>query len=269
MVVDKWKGNLEKYLEDELGPIPDFEYGKSLLSKFIPSKWIPWPWDVSYKHKKPLLRVNKKGFGSLYSKEYGFGYLIFALIHDFIHIYQAPHLVKKLGILKWTIRSRTHINYMEGLAQLYSFKICDKIYKEVEPEDFCLLSRNNKDIEEFATKILESKRYKEGLANTLAYYLSKDTKRLREINEIKEKEFSFFNYPFEINKNIIDIVDTNILSWDKDCDKKRLTKRRLQKDPYIWGAFQISILISKGFYTMKDLIENPLSNKELEKLVES
>lgn len=268
--VAKWKNSLEIYVEDELGKMPCFDYKKSSLPMGV-------PWRVSYKNKKPIFWVYEHQFDKWFfnylnceddnSKELGLGRVIFSLVHDLIHLYQIGHLAEKKGIIKhWLYRAFTHIDWVEGLAQLYTFKACNRLYTEAKQEDFNLLK--NQSVEDFITRSLESKKYKKSVSSILVHFLSKDTKMLRGIKEIGENEFSFSKYPFETNKEIVIEVQEELLS-NKDIDNKKISPREIRRNPYTWGAYQLSKLISKRIYNLDELIQNPLTNKELKKLVES
>ena len=268
-IVDKWKNNIEETIISELGPIPDFNYGSSRIS----STWGT-PWRVGYKNKKPVFWVyetqfDKWFFNDLNSEEHslkekGFGRLIFDLVHDITHLYQMEPMIKKDNPKTfWLFKAFKHFNWVEGLAQLYTFKICNDMYKESKNENFDLLK--NQTVEEFVLSSLESKKYKRSIADSVAHFISIDTRSLRDINEIKKNEFSFSNYPFDIHKEIIEKVDEKILS--KKDNKKEIKRKKVQKNPYLWGTYQLSKLISKGNYTMSELVQNPLSNKELKRML--
>lgn len=253
----KWTNSLEDYIEAELGPIPNFECEEVGSLRY---KGRDFPFMVFYS-ERPLFLIGRKGMNDWFfnrlrgkkisTKETGLGALIFSLIHDIIHVYQIRDgdLLAQYG------------NWLEGLAQLYAFKICNKMYKEAKPENFNLLKKgDSKNIQEFITISLKSKEYKNSILSYLTRELTYDTKKLRNAKILEKKEFSFSNYPFEINQEIIKKVEEK-LSFGRNG---KVTKEEIEVDPYSIGAYQLSRLSSKNSYTLKELMDMPLPNKALE-----
>lgn len=271
--VHLWKEHIQEYLEEELGPLPEFEYGEK--SEFF-NKFEDTPWRISFSNNKPLYvisatNIDKWFFEGLLSdkahiKEYSLGNLIFTLVHDHIHLYQINLLMKKPSFIKnWLIKSSTHHYWIEGMAQLYTFKICNRMIGGAKVEDLNSINKDN--LEKKVLQLLEFREYKNSLAYVLASYLSKDTILLRGMGKIKEDAFSFNGYCFQFdneviriaqNKEFLDVYKNKI----SEC-KKRELKRYY---PYLFGAYMCAKLISNGLYTMDALISTPLSNKEIKNI---
>lgn len=259
MIVEfaKWINSLEDYIEAELGTIPNFECEEVGSLRY---KGRDFPFMVFY-DKPPLFSIGREGMNDWFfnrlrskkisTKETGLGALIFSLVHDIIHVYQ----IRDGDLLA------QYNNWLEGLAQLYAFKICNKMYGEAKPENFNLLKKgDSKSMREFITISLESKGYKNSILSYLTRKLTYDTKKLRDAKILEEKEFSFSNYPFGINQEIIRKIEEK-LSFRRNG---KVTKEEIEADPYMIGAYQLSRLSSKNLYTLKELMDMPLPNKALE-----
>jgi len=237
-----------------LDNIPEFEYGKRI-------PYLGAPWCVGYKKNKPIFHVNPEYFDrdffdklrseDVNKKDAGLGYFMFALVHDIIHLYQTKNLMK--GKRFWLFNGYKYLRWLEGLAQLHTFKICDKMQSEADKEDYSVLESR---LEEGIVDLLKSKKYKKSVAKTNAQYLAKDTIILRKIGELEKDRFSFSNYPFEISDEVKGYVDIYVNDKDFIHNKRQFSRIGVRLgNAYIWGAYQLSKVIEKGEYTFEELVE--------------
>ncbi len=259
-----WSAYLLPHIEKETGILPDYDYFKPSGDSFF----LRVPFRYSNRDSKPGLVLYKNRFESWFyshlkskdtdSKEFGLGKLVFSLIHDLFHIPQFEPLLKKKALINnYVYKYFTHLNWVEGLAQLYSFKIGNQLYRETRDEDFSQLDERK--VEDFITFSLKERKYKHSLAKEIARLLFRDTEQLRKKNFIDKNQVSYSNYPFEIHPDINEMVMEYLDLGYKDKHRRRGWRNK----PYIVGAYLLNKLMSRDNFLLKDLMENPFSDKEL------
>ena len=194
------------------------------------------------------------------SNEFGLGRLVYALTHDLIHPYQfRPMMNKKGSVNNYIYRCVKNFQWLEGLAQLYSFKICSRMYSEATIEDFSQLDRSSQEsVEDFLTQTIKEKRYKKSLGREIVRNLVRDTKQLRKRGFITEEEFSFSPYKFELHPDL----KRQVMEFISE-GKKEHRRSWLRIGHYVLGAHFLSKIVSEGICPLEELMEHPLSNREI------
>lgn len=265
-----WTGFIKPYIEDEIGPMPEYKFFrpffKKKLQRITNVLLMDAPFRYCKKDKPGLILYdrmfdswfyNHLGADSLEEKEFGLGRLVFSLVHDLFHIPQFESLLR--GNSDYIGKYFTHLKWVEGLAQLYTFKICSRMCKDAQEENFSWFGSPK--VEDFITHALEHRKYKRSLTKEIARMLFRDTERLRERGFIDRNKISFSDYPFELDAESKKIFLDYLFLRYKDNHRRAWWRTK----PYIVGAYLLSKLISNNTYSLEELLKKPLSDRELRK----
>lgn len=278
--IESWLKSVEPIALQEFGYIPNYDIGRYKIRGS--TNFRPF---VSHHNNNPVLISGNIKFHFNYVDKleeqesfYRVGLLVFTLIHEIVHFYQYEQLEKFLqgyalnedlkpeidslqkiwGLLdfykdekavSWLIE---HECWLEGMANLYAYRICNRLYQEAEEED-------PKEIEMLAknpllfNKIVKERKFKKSLKEALSRGISTDIRILHTEKFLNEKNVKALGLPFEINPEIISAIE------EKLKDSNTIAKYSL----YSLGLFLLNKKIREEGMSLEYLLSHPLSNMDL------
>lgn len=262
--IQEWLKITEKIFENEFEYLPIYTIGITRYPVVwrvdmprYPTRFLHNPDLIKKIIYQPILAEERL------SQSRALGYYLYALIHDFVHLYQAEILAKNSclntfsnPITRYYI-PRRYRNWIEGLAELYTFQILHNLYTNAEnekPHRFKNLTE--KTIGNFLSELLVQKQYKSSLRIQISYHLAQTIQELWCAQEISELSLGALNLPF--------IPHTEIVATTQDIlSKKNLSRRLPSIIPYSRGAYYLTKRIKKEGATLHDLLITPLPNTKL------
>lgn len=300
--LSSWLNGIELILKEEFGYVPEYNIGTIKMNGAVLKGE-----SVAYYRSKPfyitgnILEYFNNKFKD-YGPYYATGNLIFNLIHEMVHIYQLEQLEEFLQTYTpdETMKDSTmllkqgwgrfldiytdeksigwifnHTVWSEGLAQLYAYKICNKLYREAKEENPEKIEIGKDPL--LFNKILKEKKFRRSLRERLSQGLFEDIRTLHQIGYINEEKVEDLEFPFEIDAEIVKAVEEKLME-DKKLTYhdsfssmhlfvlKKLRNNLIKKchnPTYSWYLFHLNKARQEDSLSLEYLLRHPIPTKRL------
>ncbi|MBI2596123.1 hypothetical protein HYW46_05325 [Candidatus Daviesbacteria bacterium] len=217
-------------VEQEFGSLPVF---KVKQGRFINE--VPFRIDPDYRTNDWVFRFYPKWRG--WEPGTNEKYLAYAFPHDLIHFYQLESYSKRLGVFRimpkafHLVYAQIFADWLEGAADLSTWKV---IYNILNSQNDFLATNQD------------------GLGKYFSDRLAMVLTGLKKEKLIENSSISDLGLPFYLPENM-----------GKSANQLAEQLKMKKSDRYARGVLRSASIISKTGISLKELLQTPMSNKEL------